>query len=150
MIDYSVFLMKSTITPEAKPKAFAKLQVKETWDIDRFAKYVAMHSGVYNHGIVKGLVSEISDCIVELLLEGMRINLGKLGTFGASVNCRGAESVESFKKKDIKSLNVIFTPGSDLQNLVDRAEFNLVASRTIQNSVLKEMQREESYVESNK
>ena len=135
MIDYSVFMMKSTFAPDSKPKAYAKLQVKETWDIDRFAKYVAIHSGVYNHGIVKGLVYEISDCIVELLLEGMRINLGNLGTFGTTVNCTGAESVQAFKKKDIKSLNVVFTPGSDMLNLVDRAEFNLVASRATQNQM---------------
>ena len=135
MIDYSVFMMKSTFTPDSKPKAYAKLQVKETWDMDRFAKYMAEHYRTYNRGMVKGLLTDVSACLAELLLKGIKVNLGEFGTFGTTISCSGAESVEAFKKKDIKSLNVVFTPGGDLKDLVDRAEFNLVASRATRNQM---------------
>ena len=149
MIDYSVFMMKSTFAPDAKPKAYAKLQVKETWNLDKFAKYMAEHHK-YKRGLVKGLLTDVSGCLAELLLNGIKVSLGELGTFGTTVSCSGAESVEAFKKKDIKSLNVIFTPGSDFQDLVDRAEFHLVASRSAQNSALKDMQREDATIEPEK
>ena len=135
MIDYSVFMMKSTFAPDSKPKAYAKLQLRETWDMDRFAKYMAEHYRTYNRGMVKGLLTDVSACLAELLLKGIKVNLGELGTFGTTISCSGAESVEAFKKKDIKSLNVVFTPGGDLKDLVDRAEFNLVASRATQNQM---------------
>ena len=128
-------MMKSTFTPDSKPKAYAKLQVKETWDMDRFAKYMAEHYRTYNRGMVKGLLTDVSACLAELLLKGIKVNLGELGTFGTTISCSGAESVEAFKKKDIKSLNVVFTPGGDLKDLVDRAEFNLVASRATRNQM---------------
>ena len=135
MIDYSVFMMKSTFAPDSKPKAYAKLQLRETWDMERFAKYMAEHYRTYNRGMVKGLLTDVSACLAELLLKGIKVNLGELGTFGTTISCSGAESVEAFKKKDIKSLNVVFTPGSDLKDLVDRAEFNLVASRATRNQM---------------
>ena len=128
-------MMKSTFAPDSKPKAYAKLQVKETWDMDRFAKYMAEHYRTYNRGMVKGLLTDVSACLAELLLKGIKVNLGELGTFGTTISCSGAESVEAFKKKDIKSLNVVFTPGGDLKDLVDRAEFNLVASRATRNQM---------------
>ena len=135
MIDYSVFMMKSTFAPDSKPKAYAKLQLRETWDMEKFAKYMAEHYRTYNRGMVKGLLTDVSACLAELLLKGIKVNLGELGTFGTTISCSGAESVEAFKKKDIKSLNVVFTPGGDLKDLVDRAEFNLVASRATQNQM---------------
>ena len=135
MIDYSVFMMKSTFAPDSKPKAYAKLQVKETWNLDQFAKYMAVQYRTYNRGMVKGLLTDVSACLAELLLKGIKVNLGELGTFATTISCSGAESVEAFKKKDIKSLNVVFTPGGDLKDLVDRAEFNLVASRATRNQM---------------
>lgn len=135
MIDYSVFMMKSTFAPDSKPKAYAKLQLRETWDMEKFAKYMAEHYRTYNRGMVKGLLTDVSACLAELLLKGIKVNLGELGTFGTTISCSGAESVEAFKKKDIKSLNVVFTPGGDLKDLVDRAEFNLVASRATRNQM---------------
>ena len=128
-------MMKSTFAPDSKPKAYAKLQLRETWDMDRFAKYMAEHYRTYNRGMVKGLLTDVSACLAELLLKGIKVNLGELGTFGTTISCSGAESVEAFKKKDIKSLNVVFTPGGDLKDLVDRAEFNLVASRATRNQM---------------
>ena len=128
-------MMKSTFAPDSKPKAYAKLQLRETWDMERFAKYMAEHYRTYNRGMVKGLLTDVSACLAELLLKGIKVNLGELGTFGTTISCSGAESVEAFKKKDIKSLNVVFTPGSDLKDLVDRAEFNLVASRATRNQM---------------
>lgn len=128
-------MMKSTFAPDSKPKAYAKLQLRETWDMEKFAKYMAEHYRTYNRGMVKGLLTDVSACLAELLLKGIKVNLGELGTFGTTISCSGAESVEAFKKKDIKSLNVVFTPGGDLKDLVDRAEFNLVASRATQNQM---------------
>ena len=71
------------------------------------------------------------------MLNGNKIQLGELGTFGISISSVGAESIEKFSSRNIKSVNILFSPGVDFENLISRAEFNLVASRTAQAATLK-------------
>lgn len=137
MIDYSVYMMGNPIKPEEAPKAYAKNQVSEVWTIERFSRHIAEHNGVYSRGTVKGVISDMCECIVEQLLNGNKIQLGELGTFGISISCEGAESMEKFTAKNIKEVNILFAPGEDFENLIDRAEFNQVASRVAQAATLK-------------
>lgn len=147
MINYSVYMMGNPIKPEEAPKAYAKNQVAEVWSIERFARHIAEHNGVYSRGTVKGVISDMCECIVEQLLNGNKIQLGELGTFGISISCVGAESMEKFTAKNIKEVNILFTPGEDFENLIDRAEFNQVSSRAAQAATLKAEKAGESIVD---
>ena len=131
---------------EGARKAYAKNQVSEVWTLEKFAKHIADHNGVYSRGAVMGFISDMCECLVEQLLNGNKIMLGKLGTFGISLSSVGAESVEEFTSKNIKAVKIQFTPGADFENLIDRAEFNLVASRVAQASKLKAMKAGETTV----
>ena len=137
MIDYSVYMMTPTYSKDETPKAYAKNQVSEIWSLEKFAKHISDHNGVYSRGTVKGVISDMCECLVEQLLNGNKIQLGELGTFGISISSEGAESIEKFTSKNIKAVNILFTPGADFENLIDRAEFNPVASRIAQNATLK-------------
>ena len=137
MIDYSVFMMKNPAKPEAPEKAYAKNQVSEIWTLEKFAKHIADHNGVYSRGTVKGVISDMCECLVEQLLNGNKIQLGELGTFGISISSMGADSLDKFTSKNIKAVNILFAPGVDFENLIGRAEFNLVASRSAQAATLK-------------
>ena len=77
------------------------------------------------------------ECLVEQLLNGNKIQLGELGTFGISISSEGAESIEKFTAKNIKAVNILFSPGADFENLIGRSEFNPVASRIAQKATLK-------------
>ncbi|CDA96492.1 dNA-binding protein [Prevotella sp. CAG:1320] len=87
------------------------------------------------------------ECLVEQLLNGNKIQLGELGTFGISISSEGAESIEKFASKNIKEVNILFTPGVDLENLIGRAEFNPVASRAAQQATLKAEKAGETLVD---
>lgn len=132
MIDYSVYMMVPTFSKDETPKAYARNQVSEIWSLEKFSKHIADHNGVYSRGTVKGVISDMCECLVEQLLNGNKIRLGELGTFGISISSEGAESVEKFTSKNIKEVNIIFSPGADFENLINRAEFNPVASRAAQ------------------
>jgi len=125
MIEYSVFMMKNPIKPKEAPKAYAKNQVREIWDLDKFCKHIATHHSGYSRGMVKAILSDMCDCLVEQLLNGNKIKLGSLGVFGVTISSEGAESLEKF------------TAENDLGNLVGRAEFKLVSSRKAQAATLK-------------
>lgn len=137
MIDFSVYMMRNPLHPELPEKAYAKNQVSEIWTLEKFAKHIADHNGVYSRGTVKGVLSDSCECLVEQLLNGNKVELGELGTFGISLSCEGAPSVKDFTVKNIKAVNILFAPGPDFENLINRAEFNLVASRAAQVATLK-------------
>ena len=137
MIDFSVYMMRNPLHPELPEKAYAKNQVSEIWSLEKFAKHIADHNGVYSRGTVKGVLSDSCECLVEQLLNGNKVELGELGTFGISLSCAGAPSVKDFTVKNIKAVNILFAPGPDFENLINRAEFNLVASRAAQVATLK-------------
>ena len=137
MIDYSVYMMTPTYSKDETPKAYAKNQVSEIWSLEKFAKHISDHNGVYSRGTVKGVISDMCECLVEQLLNGNKIQLGELGTFGISISSEGAESIEKFTAKNIKAVNILFSPGADFENLIGRSEFNPVASRIAQKATLK-------------
>ena len=87
------------------------------------------------------------ECLVEQLLNGNKIQLGELGTFGISISSEGAESIDKFTAKNIKAVNILFDPGKDFENMIDRADFNPVASRAAQIATLKAEKAGESTVD---
>ena len=147
MIDYSVYMMTPTFSRDETPKAYAKNQVSEIWTLEKFAKHIADHNGVYSRGTVKGVISDMCECLVEQLLNGNKIQLGELGTFGISISSEGAESIDKFTAKNIKAVNILFDPGKDFENMIDRADFNPVASRAAQIATLKAEKAGESTVD---
>ena len=131
MIDYSVYLTGNPMDEMAPEKAYARAQMSESMTFDKFVKHIADHNGVYTRGTVQGVILDMCECLVEMLLEGKKVQLGALGDFF------GAESLKAFTAANIKAVNVVFTPGTDFDGLIERAKFNPVASRTAQAATLK-------------
>ena len=147
MINYSVFMWKNPTVENAVEKAYAKNQVSEIWTLEKFAKHISDHNGVYSRGTVKGVISDMCECLVEQLLNGNKIQLGELGSFVISISSEGAESIDKFTSKNIKAVNILFAPGTDFENLINYAEFNPVASRVAQAATLKAEKAGESVVD---
>ena len=129
-------MLPNQMNKEEAPKAYAKAQVKEVMSFRQFVAHIAEHSG-HKRGQVKGVLSDMCSCLVEQLLEGKKILLDELGDFWISLTSIGADSCEAFTSKNITGVNIVFTPGIDFQNLINDAEFNLVASRIAQTATLK-------------
>ena len=136
MINYSVFMLPNPIHPEKGALAYAKPQVNEVMSFRKFVQHIAEHGG-YTRGKVKGVLSDMCTCLVEMLLEGKKVQLEELGDFWISLSSEGAETVEKFSANNIKAVNIVFTPGIDFENLISKAEFETVASRAAQAATLK-------------
>ncbi|MDO4180708.1 MAG: DNA-binding protein [Bacteroidales bacterium] len=149
MINYSVYLHANPMDETASPKAYAKAQVSEVMSFPKFVKHIADHNGVYTRGTVKGVISDMCECLVEMLLEGKKVQLGELGNFWISLNSTGADSLTKFTAQNITAVNLVFTPGEDFENLRSKATFNPVSSRIVQAATLKAEKSGEGTVDLN-
>ena len=147
MINYSTFLWRNPLDENAVEKAYAKNQVTKVMTFDEFVKHIADHNGVFTRGTVKGVVSDTCSCLVEMLLNGYKVQFGELGVFGISITCEPADSLDKFTAANIKEVNIMFKPGEDFENLRSRAEFTPVASRIAQAATLKAEKNGETTVD---
>lgn len=63
MIEYSIYMMGNPIKPEEPQKAYAKNQVREIWDLNKFCKHIASHNAGYSRGMVKAILSDMSTAL---------------------------------------------------------------------------------------
>ena len=85
----------------------------------------------------------------EMLLEGKKIRLGDLGDFSLLLGSKGAETADKFTAQNITNVKVQWDPGQQFKNLLDDAEFNLVASRSAQAAVIKAIKEGKTNVDLN-
>ena len=137
MIPYSVSMLKNQMKPEDPAKAYANGQIREKMSTEKFIAHVASHNSVFSKGTIKGVLADIASCLREQLLNGNKVELEGLGTFGITLNSQGAESLKTFTADNIKNINIVFTPDAELENLIDDAAFEVVASRAAQAATLK-------------
>ncbi len=136
MIKYSVNPQVNPQNPEAAMKYYAKAQTNKVLDINDFARHISMHGTVYGRADIQAILIMTVDCIREQLLEGNKINLGELGSFWVSLQSNGAKTAEEFVPGKIYGVKVIWTPGTEFQDLIENAKFNKVPSRLAQKAIL--------------
>ena len=132
-----------------KQNAFAISQYTDVMTIEKFAKHITSHGSVYSRADISAILYMAVDCMREMLLEGKKIRLGDLGDFSVLLGSQGAESADKFTAQNINQVKVQWEPGKEFKNLLDDAEFNLVASRSAQAAVLKAIKEGKTNVDLN-
>ena len=138
MINYSIYLRTNPMDKEEAPKAYGVAQYNSVMTIDKFAAHIASHGCVYSRADIAAVLTLAVDCLYEQLLAGQKIELGDLGAFCISLNCKGADSAEEFNPAThIKRVKARWEMGDKFMNLTEEAVFHLVANRKQQAAVLK-------------
>lgn len=124
------------VKPEQQ-KVFAVAQYAEVMDLSKFAKHISTHGCVYGHADINAVLNIAVDHIREELLEGKKIRLGALGDFYITLSSNGVADASTFTAQNITDVKVQWEPGPDFKNLINEAEFNLVAPRSAQAKLIK-------------
>ena len=132
-----------------KQNAFAISQYTDVMTIEKFAKHITSHGSVYSRADISAILYMAVDCMREMLLEGKKIRLGDLGDFSVLLSSKGAETADKFTAQNITQVKVQWEPGKEFKNLLDDAEFNLVASHSAQAAVLKAIKEGKTNVDLN-
>ena len=130
-------MQSNPTNPEEPEKAYARVQINEVISTQKFINHISEHNGVFSKGTVKGVTTDMVSCLREMLVAGNKVEIEGLGTFGISLSSEGAESMEKFTASNIKSVNLVFKPAEELQNLIQDATFTQVSSRRVQAAALK-------------
>ena len=138
MIDYSICIRsKKPGTKKTEQgyatQAFGVAQIRKNFSLEKFAKHISDHGCVYDHGDIAAVLAKAVSCLKELILEGNSVTLGDMGTFGPSLNTKGAVTTEDFTTDNITRVNVLWRKSVMFngKNLRQEAQFKLVPSRKL-------------------
>ena len=131
MIPYSIVMRGNPQHEEDPKKAYATNQIVEVLSLEKFAEHISSHGSKYDEADITAVAILITNCLVESLLDGKKVKLGKLGDFSISLTSKGAVTAEN-----ITGINLIFSPGSAFEDLVKKATFTPVATRAAQAAAL--------------
>ena len=96
--------MKST----AFGKWYAYPVIEETVNLDGLSEHMSNHNTPYSKGAIKGVLTDMVNCIKELLLEGKNVKIADLAIFSLGIkNNGGAASEDTFSvSKNIKGVKL--------------------------------------------
>ena len=84
MLELNVYKNNDS-TSEQYGKAYARVDYKEMYDIDKLAGHMAEHNTPFSKGTIKGILTDMVSCIRELTLNGNTVKIANLAIFKASV-----------------------------------------------------------------
>ncbi len=139
-IPYSLSGRESQFARVPGVKYYATLQSNGTVNLSQLAEHMVEHGSKYDEGDILAILTNCVACVKEMLLMGYKVEFGKLGTFANSIKSIGADSQSNFSANNITRLRARFTPGEDLKNYVEVAQFEYVPNRKNQ-SLLKSAEK---------
>ena len=128
------FILKQIkiVSSKAFGKWFAKNVVEETIDLDGLAEHMSNHNSPYSKGVIKGLLTDMINCIKELLLEGKNVKIDDLAIFSLGIkNKVAADSEEEFSvaknvegvKLKARATGELMSKSLNLEATLKRAQF---------------------------
>ena len=126
MIPYRVFLLGNPLDSTEPKKAYAKCLTVNNVSHEQFVKNVAEYSRIYMRGNITGMLSNCVERLTMHLAHGDRVTIDNLGTFSISLKCKGAPTEAAFSNKNIKEVNIVFTPCKSLKEKLATAEFKQI------------------------
>ena len=106
-LKYKIYPMKDSRKPDEDAKFYARAVQDRTVDFDALVSHMAEHNSPYSRGVISGVLTDMLDCVKELVLDGKAVRLGDLGLFSVGLKSTGALTVEDFKAgTHIKGVNL--------------------------------------------
>ena len=87
------YKMVERINPQNKeedPKWYAKAVQDRTVDFEALCTHMSEHNSPYSRGVIHGVLTDMLDCVKELVLDGKSVRLGDLGLFSVGLKTKGA------------------------------------------------------------
>ena len=109
-----VVRQNTSSNPKMTGKWYGRIWKKALLDTKGLAKHMTEHGLVRNEGRVYSVLSKLSECIPELLSQGVGVKIDGLGTFYPAIESRGEVDPTKFSaNKHIKGIRLHILPWSE-------------------------------------
>ena len=99
------------IGSSAYGKYYPEVDTQKTLSLRGFAKHMTDHGSLYGRAIVEGVLMQITECLPELVAQGVPVQLGNLGTFYPQMDGLNPNDI-------VKAIHIRFLPdATKLDNL---------------------------------
>ncbi len=75
---------------------FARAVVENTLTLEDLARHMADHNTPFSEGVIKGILTDMVNCIRELALEGKAVKIPNFAIFSIGLKSTGAPTVKDF------------------------------------------------------
>ena len=126
------YKLVTRINPQNKseqPKWYAKAVQDRTIDFEGLVTHMSEHNSPYSRGVIHGVLTDMLDCVKELVLDGKSVRLGDLGSLQIGISSKGAVTEEDFSDTLIKKARINFRPGLALMGALSNLTFAKVKPR---------------------
>lgn len=117
MLKYKLSRKESPLNPEKKGQWHAEPAPVSTMETDEFCRMVTTHTTLSPFELKMGL-ELISTRLPNLLLQGIPVRLGRLGTLRVEFGSEGVEEPEDFAARLIRRPRVVFRPSKELASAI--------------------------------
>ena len=120
-------------------KWYARAKHTETVTFSQLITHMTEHNIGYPRGVVTGVMMSFVDCLLEIVAQSKKVQLGDLGTFYLGINTKPADKYEEFTPAtNIKSCALRFLASQTNENNLSRAAFTAAMSYKNFNSLMNE------------
>ena len=110
-------------------KYYPEVDVQKTLSLRGFAKHMTDHGSVYGRDLLEGVLIKITECLPELVSQGIPVQLAGLGTFYPTAQVKKDAAVASIADMDglnpndiVEAIHIRFLPDtSKLDNISGKA-----------------------------
>ena len=91
-------------------KWYAQPVITSTLNLKGFAQHISSHNGTFKPSTIKGVMEEMVECLVEMVMQGIGVKLDGLGTFYLAVTSKGADTAEDLDENAVIYKRLRFQP----------------------------------------
>ncbi len=117
MIKYNVIPRKNPLNKEVK--YYAQMAPVNPVTLNEVAEAISNQSTVTLHDC-KAVLSALQEQIALNLRNGNSVRLGDLGSFHATIKCKGSNSLDGFSTANITGLKVSFSMSSPMRYMLSK------------------------------
>lgn len=120
-------------------KWYARAKHTETVTFSQLITHMTEHNIGYPRGVVTGVMMSFVDCLLEIVAQSKKVQLGDLGTFYLALRSKPADKYEEFTPAtNIKSCALQFLASQTNENNLSRSAFTAAMSYKNFNSLMNE------------
>ena len=91
ILKYKMVTRRHPLNQNEQPLWYAKSVQDRTIDFEDLVTHMSEHNSPYSRGVIHGVLTDMLDCVKELVLDGKSVRLGDLGLFSVGLKTTGTK-----------------------------------------------------------